>query len=231
MTLLLSTLIATGAVLAVLSVVGLIVLTTSHETLLAVARAAARNVSASFWTGVTIQLAAVPVLLLLALGLTLTIIGILLIPVLLVAWVLAATGIVTLGLLGVALMIGRALIGQRGRNDREAALYGLLLGLLLLSVTWVGAAFAKPIPIIGVATHLMVTSFTWAVTTVGIGAVVRSRASTLRFAWTHSGTTFGSWTRVHHSEVPISETPPLWATPTPLPGAVATVRRTEETSA
>lgn len=190
-------------------VIGLIVLTTAEDSLTAVAKAAARDISGSFWVGLLWQALAVPLLAVLVLACILTILGILAIPIVVLAWALAYAGAFTLGLLAVALVMGRALAGRGRASDRAAALRGLVVGLSALSVIWFVAAFLVGIPVAGLLTRLMAVGFTWAVATVGLGAVVTSR---------------GGIARIRMDTTLTEVAAPSWQTPTPVQGVVAARR-------
>ncbi len=149
-------------------------------------------------------------LLVIVLGCVVTIIGILAVPVAVLAWALAYIGAFTLGLLAVALVVGRAIAGRgAGSNPRAVALRGLAVGLTALSSIWFAAALLEGIAIAGAVARLVAVALTWAAATVGLGAVVKSRAgiARLRFETTTS-------------EVAV----PAWQTPTPVQGVVAARR-------
>ncbi|MFO0074485.1 MAG: hypothetical protein ACK55A_20700 [Gemmatimonas sp.] len=224
-----TTLVAVAGTFGIGLVIGLVVLMTAEEALLAVAKSAARGVCGCFWAGLLTQLLAVPALVVLLLACAITIIGILAIPVAALAWALALAGAVTLGILAVAMVIGRAIAGRgRATSERGAALRGLAVGLVTLPLVWVGAALAANVAVLGAITRLVAVAFTWAVATVGLGAVVKSRIGVSRlsvklgrFGGTTVGGFTGQWspsssTGVNEVQVPVS-----WQTPTPVQGVVA----------
>src|SRR6187402_1075434 len=136
--------------------------------------------------------------------------GILAIPIVVLAWSLAYAGAFTLGLLAVALVIGRAIAGRGGSaGSRAAALRGLVVGLLALSFVWFGASLLASVPVAGILSRLTALAFTWAVATVGLGAVVTSRGGIAKI---RIDTTL--------TEVAV----PVWQTPTPVQGVVAARR-------
>lgn len=246
-----ASLIATAGIFGVALLIGLVVLVTSEEAITAVATSSARNVAGSFWTGVLIQLLALPVLLLLAAASAITIIGILLIPVVVLAWALALAGTVTLGLLGVLLMIGRAVAGRGNGSRKKVAIRGLAVGLFVLCDIWLGAVLASTVPVVGAVTRLAAVAFTWAITTIGMGAVLRSRIGMSRISLR-----FGQWSgmaggfmngmtgaRFRTSEIvsqPSAEPAEpheeevqgtmSWMTPTPVQGVVAARRPVAQTT-
>jgi hypothetical protein len=201
---------AVAGVFGIGLVIGVIVLTTAEESLTAVAKAAARDIGKSFWVGLLTQVLAVPLLAVLLMACVLTLIGILAIPIVALAWALAYAGAFTLGMLSVAMVIGRALAGRgKGSGDRAAAFRGLVVGLFALSLVWFGASFLATVPIAGVLARLIALAFTWALATVGMGAVVTSRGGIARIR------VETTWT-----EIPV----PSWQTPTPVQGVVAARR-------
>ena len=98
-----------------LVVVGIGVLVFASPNLDAVSDALERGFGRSLLAGIATQLALAPALALLCVGLVLTILGALLIPFAVVAYILAAAGLVTLGLLAIA-RIGRPHRARRGRR-------------------------------------------------------------------------------------------------------------------
>lgn len=234
-----SNLLAVAGVFGIGLIIGLVVLTTAEEALTAVAKTAARDVSGSFWVGLLWQLLAVPLLAVTVVACALTIIGILVVPIAALAWALAYTGAFTLGALAVALVIGRALAGRgSGRSERSAALRGLTVGLATLSLIWFGAAIAAKVPVAGAVARLIAVAFTWAVATVGLGAVVKSRMGVAqlsvrfgasRFGASHFGAShFGKsgvgsrWGAASTTTTEVAA--PGWQTPTPVQGVVAARR-------
>ena len=224
-----TTLAAVAGTFGIGLIIGLVVLMSAEEALSAVAKSAARDVSGSFWAGVLTQLLAVPVLAVLVIACAVTIIGILAIPVAALAWALALSGAVTLGILAVAMVIGRAIAGRGpATSERSAALRGLMVGLVTLSLVWFGAALASNVAVLGAISRLVAVAFTWAVATVGLGAVVKSRIGVSHLSVKFSrfdaetGERFtGTWspsssTGVNEVQVPVS-----WQTPTPVQGVVA----------
>ncbi len=230
MTSIMSSLISVVGVFGIGMIIGLVVLVTTDEALTVVARTAARDVSGSFWAGVFMQLLAIPALTILIIACTITIIGILLIPLVALAWALTLAGAVTMGLLAVAIVIGRALSGT-STSERATAVRGLTVGLIALSLVWCGAALAARVPVAGVLVRLVAVAFTWAVATVGLGAVVKSRIGVSRFSaefgrfrgsmWS------GRWGSANTTSTNEIEATIGWQTPTPVQGVVAARRPLE----
>ena len=205
---------AVGGVAVIGLILALVVLMSAQEPLEAVARAAERDISASFWVGLLWQLLAVPMVLTLSLLLAVTIILIPAIPIAVLAWALAYAGAFTLGLFAVTLVVGRALLRRSTTHDRGALLSSLMCGMIVLAVVWFAAAFLVTMPVVGILARLLALALTWVAATVGLGAVVRSRAGTLQ----------------EHIEVTTETSIPSWQTPTPVFGVVAARRPTSVSS-
>lgn len=228
-------LLAVAGVFGIGLIIGLVVLITAEEALTAVAKTAARDISGSFWVGLLWQLLAVPLLVVLLVACAITIIGILAIPIAALAWALAYAGAFTLGILAVALVIGRALAGRgTTSSERGAALRGLTVGLATLSLIWFGAAIAAKVPVAGAVARLIAVAFTWAMATVGLGAVVKSRLGveqlSVRFGKSRFGgsrfgaTGFASRWGAASTTTTTEVAAPGWQTPTPVQGVVAARR-------
>ncbi len=210
-----SGLVAVAGVFAIALIVGIVVLVNAEESLTAVSRSVARDVSGSFWVGVLWQLLAVPLLLGLALACAITIVGIFLIPLVALGWALAYAGAFTLGLSAVALVAGRAIAGRGTRSgSRAVALRGLVVGFLALSLVWVTAALLADVRIAGGLSRIVAVALSWVAATVGLGAVVKSRGGMIRLRF----------------DTTTESAAPSWQTPTPVVGVVA-ARRPVSTTA
>lgn len=196
---------------AVLFAIGFGVLMFAERNLDGVVIAMERGFGRAFWIGVLGQLALLPTLFLLCLGLVLTIIGTLLIPFAIVAYVIAVAGLVTLGFLAVSRLTGSALLrGGPVVTERGAALRGLVLGLVAYLGLWLIAAVFTWNPLVATVLRLVAFAATWVAATVGLGATLLSRAGTERGAG-----------RPARKAVPDEL---AWQTPTPVTG-VAAARR------
>jgi hypothetical protein len=163
----------------------------------------------AFWYGVLGQLFVLPGLLLLIVGLALTIIGILLIPFAIVAYAIAVAGLVTLGFLAVARLVGGAVWQGSNSSARSRALGALFAGVAIFFVLWVVASLLAWAPLAATVIRAAALAATWAAMTLGLGAAILSRAGTHR--------------RVAGSARPVELA--AWQTPTPVAGVVA-ARRT-----
>lgn len=221
--------------------IGLVLLLTGAPVITAVSRSVAQDVSKAFWAGVLWQLLAGPILAVLVLACAITIVGIFAIPVAFLAWVLAYAGAFTLGTMAVALVVGRAVGGRLGgRTEQGAAWRALVLGLLLLTLPVAAATEA------GWVGRLAGAAFGWAVATVGLGAVVRSRLGAATFSLhTMSSGFVGQWSSRGRGSTAagggsgwgVTPTPARdpnevarveWDTPTPIRGVAAARRPTDQ---
>jgi len=207
---------AVGSVAVIGFILAVIVLVSAQDPLEAVARAAERDISASFWVGVLWQAMALPIILTLSVLLAVTIILIPAIPIAMLAWALVYAGALTLGLFAVTLVLGRAVLNRNTSHNRGALLSSLLCGLGILTLVWLCAALVVSIPIAGILARLIALALTWVAATVGLGAVVRSRVGTRR----------------EDIEVTteLESSVPAWQTPTPVFGVVAARRPTPVSS-
>lgn len=194
---------------AVLCAIGIGVLLFAEKNLDGVVQALEKQFTQSFWTGVLAQLAAIPALLLLLVGLAITILGVLLIPFAAVAYVIALAGLVTLGFLAAARFTGRAFF--RGREPgRTVHLRALFAGLAAYLGIWFVAAALTGSPVAGAVVRAVALATSWVALTLGLGATIISRAGTRRDG------------RAQQARAPAADM--SWQTPTPVTGVVAARR-------
>jgi hypothetical protein len=212
--------------LAVLLAIGLGVLVSASSYLDGVAEALELGYTRALLTGFVGQLSVLPALLLIVVGLSITIIGILVVPLAIVAFVLGLAGLLTLGFLAVALVTGRSLASRggsaRARGERGTTLRALVLGVTLYLLLWIAAAALGAWPTVSVALRVVAVAVTWVAVTAGFGATLISRAGTRRVAATEP---------TPEPELDVRPTPsrpaaPVWQTPTPIAGVVAARRPT-----
>jgi hypothetical protein len=201
--------------LAVLLVIGIGVLIFAEPAFDPVVETLQRRFARAFWYGVLAELAAIPLLLVLLLALALTVVGILLIPFAIVAYILVVDGLLTLGFLAIARVIGRALLRRRvrpGEPERTVTLRAMTAGLVAFFGLWLLAALFARAPVLGLALRALAVVVTWAAATAGFGAAILSRAGTVG---------------VDGALPPASPADELsWQTPTPLTGVAAARRPT-----
>jgi hypothetical protein len=167
-----------------------------------------RQFGRAFWIGLLGQLLILPALLLLIVALAVSVIGILLIPFAIVAYAIALAGLVTLGFLAVARLVGGALRPPREASARSRALVALAIGVSVFFALWMIGALLAWAPLAATVIRAAALAATWAAATLGLGAAVLSRAGTHR--------------RVAAGTRPVELA--SWQTPTPLTG-VAAARR------
>lgn len=170
----------------------------------------------SFWRSMAVglvgELALLPALLLLIIGLAITIIGILLIPFAVVAFVLAALGLLTLGFLSVARLTGHSVTSPAaGRLSASgSALRALMIGVVAYLFLWIVAAAFTWAPVPSAVLRGLAMVVTWVAATAGFGAAILSRAGTRRDV---------------SAPAPAAPVDQIgWQTPTPVTG-VAAARR------
>ncbi len=201
--------------LGMLLVMGIGVLIFAGPTLESVVEVLEQRLSRSFLIGIGAELALLPGLLLLCVGLAVTVLGVLLIPFAIVAYALAVAGAVTLGFLAVAAVVGGA-IGRRrasmGMTTRAASLRAMMIGVVTLLVLWVVAAAFVWSPLGAAIVRLVAAAFTWVAITAGFGAVILSRIGSRRVE--------------AHAEPEVVLDDLSWQTPTPVSGVAAARRPT-----
>lgn len=195
---------------AILFIIGVGVMMFAETNLDGVVLALERGFGRAFWFGVLGQLAILPVLLLLVVGLALTILGVLLVPFAIVAYVIAVAGVVTLGFLAVARLTGGALMRPHAATPRAMTLAALFAGLLLYLALWMGAALLTWSPVAGSVLRGVAIAVSWVAATLGFGAALASRAGTQRPGAARPA--------------PRATDDLAWMTPTPVTG-VAAARR------
>jgi cytoskeletal protein CcmA (bactofilin family) len=181
-----------------------------------------RNVA----VGLAAQMALLPILAVICLTLALTLLGILLIPFAIVAYLIAVLGVVVLGGLGAAQMVGAGLTPRRtGVTERGARLQALVTGMLVLSLPWLAAAALAGSPTLSAAIRTLALGVTWIAVTAGLGAALRTRGGM------RSHDEPWGVRRPAPSGTPLPVTPPQaeWLTPTPITGVVAVKRPTATT--
>lgn len=197
---------------ALLAIIGFGVMVFAEPNLDGVVVALERGFARSFWTGLVGEVLMLPALLVLVVALAITVLGVLLIPFAIVAYVVAAAGLFTLGLLAVARLTGGAFASDRGTTSRRGVhLRALVIGLVIYLVIWLLAAALTWSPVAGAIFRAIAIALTWVAATVGLGATIVSRAGTQRPGVGKAG--------------PTSTDEFAWQTPTPVAGVAASSRR------
>jgi hypothetical protein len=201
-----------GGWFAVLLVISVGVMVLASDNLNTVADALERHYGAALAAGVAGQLLALPALVALTIALALTILGILLVPFAGVAYVIVCAGLLMLGFLATAVVIGR---GWRpaapgtDRAKRAATLRAIVVGLLVLLAPWLVAATLAPWPTAESLARGVAFAISWVACTAGLGAALISRAGIRQASTPQAQRAMAS---------------PSWQTPTPVSGVVAARR-------
>jgi hypothetical protein len=133
----------------------------------------------SFFAGLFATPLLFPAFAMLLVGLAITVVGILLIPVAIVAGVLAVIAAAVGGYLAVANSVGGSYLNRRMAMGKvvEATPYrSMVYGLVGLLAIWIPAILLGWIPLVGNAMLGLAAIFTWAMATAGFGAAILSRA-------------------------------------------------------
>ena len=213
---------------AIVLIVGIGVLVFGGRTLDSVGAAVDQQFGRAFVTGLGATLAFAPALVLLVVGLVLTILGILLVPFAIVAYVLAVTGVVTLGFLAAVRITGQSLVRSRraALSERGAALQALVVGVVFYMGLWLIAALLTPAPTAATVARVIAFAVTWAAATVGLGATILTRAGTCS-AHSEARAPVVAREPIASPLAPELAPPPShWETPTPVSGVVAARRPT-----
>jgi len=129
----------------------------------------------SLFTGVLGGLASIPALLAIVIGMAITIIGIIFIPIGVTAFLIAVSGIGILGFLAVAQVAGIA-ISRKSKSETPAGeeLQYLFTGILAFSALWIVAAAFTWFPVLGAVLRVLAFSVTLVAVATGFGAVILS---------------------------------------------------------
>jgi hypothetical protein len=199
----------TGGWLAMLLIVGIAVLVFASTNIDAVVDSLENDFGKALLAGIAGQLALVPALAVLVIGLCLTVLGILLVPFAIVAYVLAAAGLITLGYLAMARIAGASLTRTGAIGEREGSLKAMLIGLLILMAPWFIAGGLAWSPMGGLIARTVAVAITWVAASAGLGAALNSRGGVRRAPAQNARQALNAVS---------------WQTPTPVAG-VAAVRR------
>lgn len=216
----------TAAWFGILILLAIGVLTNAGDAMQRVSTALNAGFGRNVVVGVLAQAALLPILATICLMLTLTLIGILLVPFAIVAYVIAVLGLLVLGGLSAAQMLGTGVAARRaGTTERGARLQALVTGMVLISLPWLLAALLSSSPVAAAAVRTLAIGITWVAVTAGLGAALRTRGGMRSHdePWgirrpAPSGT-----------PLPVATPKADWLTPTPITGVVAVKRPTATT--
>lgn len=197
---------------AVLLLLGLGVLVFAPEKLRRITETLGDDPMKALVTGLLVDLATIPALIVLLILLAVTLLGILLIPFAIVAFLLLWMGIAALGFFAVAQVAGMAMMGPKRLtvSQRGAALGGLLTGLLIFLLPWLAAAAMTWSNTPALILRGIAVTVTAVAVTAGLGAVVRAHKPVRGAAYAQPA--------------PHPRQELAWQTPTPVGGVVAAKR-------
>ncbi len=202
-----------AAWLAVLVFLGVGILVVASPNLDAVTDALEQGVGRAIMTGLAGEVAILPAIVVISLGLVLTLLGILLVPFAIVAYVILVAGLFALGFLAVARVIGtvitRSRAGDGDREQRASSLRALIVGVLALMSPWFLAASLAWQPMVHLVAQTIAIAVTSVAATAGLGAAILSR---------------GGVQRRPSAAAVKAMAAASWQTPTPVAGVVAARR-------
>ena len=167
----------------------------------------------SLFVGIGAQVALLPALIVLIVGLAISLIGILLIPFAVVAYLTAAAGALALAFIAFAYVAGDSIVQRWRGNATSSPGFAILLGgLLFFFLLWLVAALFTWAGALSPALRAVASLITWLAVSVGFGATVISRGGTRAMAQSSA-----------HLPALDEYT---WQTPTPVTGVVAARRPT-----
>lgn len=139
-----------------------------------VVNAITNDTGKSLFTGVLAGLSTIPALVALVIGMAITIIGIIFIPLGVAGFLVAVSGIGILGFLGVAQVAGIAIAGESAATETQAGneLRYLFSGVLAFSALWIVAAAFTWLPLVGTVLRVLAASVTFVAVVTGFGAVI-----------------------------------------------------------
>lgn len=144
-----------------------------------VAETVRRSPIRSFFAGLFAQPLLLPALVTLCIGLILTIVGILVVPVAIVAYILAVAAALVGGYLSVALVVGEIYARRRGNGNYTPGWMTyrtLVYGLVGLLAIWAPGVLLRSVPVAGDVLLVTALVFTWVMATTGFGAAILSKA-------------------------------------------------------
>jgi hypothetical protein len=133
----------------------------------------------AFFAGLFAQPLLLPALVTMTIGLVLTVVGILVVPVAIIGFVLAVAAALVGGYLAVARVVGEIYVRRRGQTGQYTSGWStyryLLYGVVGLLLIWAPAILMRWIPAAGLILMITALVFTWAMATTGFGAVILSK--------------------------------------------------------
>jgi hypothetical protein len=223
----------TSALLAccVAMILGIAVLTFGSAPLDQTTTVLSEQFGRAFRFGIIGWLAVAPLAVVLALGLVLTLIGIILVPIALPIYAVAVLTAALLGFFAVAETTGYALNRQAADNpltERGAKLRAMVTGVAFYSGLWALAALFSQVHVLGTMLRVFATAITVVALTVGFGAVIiaLSRPYIRVKVKGSPATPTPAAAAASPSPSPSGGNDALWQTPTPVGGMIAARRPT-----
>jgi hypothetical protein len=175
----LSGLASLGASLVALTLMGFGFLFFAPRQLSAISDVAWHSFGRSFLAGLFAQPLVFPVFGMLIVGLVLTVVGILLVPVAIPAFLVALFLAVTGGYIAMARTVGEIYLRVRRKGvpaqDGWAEIKYIAVGLAGLLAIWLPAVFFGRVPMVGPIATVLAAIITWIVATAGFGATILTR--------------------------------------------------------
>lgn len=205
-----------GAWLLVLATLAAGIFTFARSNLETVADTIRDDFGRSLLIGIGAQVALLPALIVLIVGLAITLIGVLLIPFAVVAYFTAAAGALALAFIAFAYVAGDSIVHRLGANATGSPGFVILLaGLLFFFLLWLVAALFAWAGALSPALRAVASLITWLAVSVGLGATMISRGGTRSIS-------------PSPAQMPVLDEY-SWQTPTPVTGVVAARRPTPVT--
>ena len=202
-----------GAWLLVLATLAAGIFTFARSNLETVADTIRDDFGRSLLMGIGAQVALLPALIVLIVGLAISLIGILLIPFAVVAYFTAAAGALALAFIAFAYVAGDSIAHRLGANATASPGFLILLtGLLFFFLLWLIAALFAWAGALSPALRAVASVITWLAVSVGLGATMISRGGTRAIS-------------PAPAQLPVLDDY-SWQTPTPVTGVVAARRPT-----
>jgi len=133
----------------------------------------------AFFAGLFAQPLLLPALVTMTIGLVLTVVGVLVVPVAIIGFVLAVAAAFVGGYLAVARVVGEIYAHRRGQTGQYTSGWStyryLVYGVAGLLLIWAPAILLRWIPAAGMILMITALVFTWAMATTGFGAVILSK--------------------------------------------------------
>lgn len=206
----------TMGALVVMVLLGFGAMVFAEDRLRVVSSAIETRFGKSLFAGILTEVSFIPALVLAAVLLVITIVGIILLPVAIPGMFVVGALLTVLGFLAVSRVAGQALTRRAATvSVRGAELRSMLAGLFFFFGLWLAAAVLSWVPVLGSLLHALAFVVTWAAATVGLGAAVITRGggrpTTPPVVAAPEGSELG------------------WQTPTPISGIAAARRQATNT--